>query len=123
PFPEGVSGQGYSLRLLYDGGRTEAVIVNRGGPAEVRLVLRSRMAIQWNRELRMAAGDSIQVEIPAADKGKEVLSLGLFDGDHRLLAERLFLNTAEDYRVSVTTDEQVYGKRKKVTVRLRVTDG
>src|SRR5690606_10834934 len=121
-FPEGASGQGYSFRLLRHVGRTEALLVNRGGPSDVTLVLRSRMDVRWSRTLRMAVVDSMRVEIPATDKGNEVLSLGLFDEDHRLLAERLFLNTEEDYRVSVTTDEQVYGKRKKVTVRLKVTD-
>ncbi|RZF60235.1 hypothetical protein [Sphingobacterium corticibacterium] len=86
-------------------------------------MLRSRGNILWNAPVAVIPGDSAIVRVPTADFPKGILSLAVFDGNNRPWAERLFMNKEQDdYRVGISTDQQGYGTKKKVTVTVRVTD-
>ncbi len=114
---------GYHLRLYNDTTGCRAVIRNDGAEGEALLVLRSLNEVIWSHPVQVMPGDSVMMELPVRDLPKGIWNLALFDGNNRLRAERLFMNKqTDDYQVTITTEQQEYGPRKRVKVRMQVTD-
>ena len=121
--PSSEQGAGYLLKLYNDTAGCRAVIWNDGAAGEALLVLRSLDEMIWSHSVEVLPGDSVMLELPVHDLPKGIWNLSLFDGNNRLRAERLFMNKqTDDYQVMISTEQQEYGPRKRVQVRIQVTD-
>lgn len=115
--------EGFSLKLRQDSTGSSAVVRNHGRDSTALLVLRTNRGILWSAEQEILPDDSATVLVPANKFPKDILSLSVFGGNGTPHAERLFLNKDEDdYRISINTEQHDYGTKRKVIVRLRVTD-
>jgi len=122
-FPLSMEPNGYGLKVQNNKDGLEAIVHNRGVKGDAMLALRSKGTILWTKLLRINPGDSAKFQVPAENFSKNIISLAIFDQNNNVQAERYFFNKEkEDYNVSIHTNEQDYGMRKKVTVKLRVTD-
>ena len=62
------------------------------------------------------------VRMPLVNVPKGLKTITIFDSLGRPLAERMvFVHYSEEQKVSITSDQQAYGQRKKVTFRLSLT--
>jgi hypothetical protein len=124
-FPK-VENRGYSMRVLRQKDKAlHAIVKNTGENGAAYLVLRNYESILWNKVVNLASGDSLNVILPVTDLNKDIFNLAIFDQTGNLKAERLFLNKAEEvegYSLDIQTDEQAYGTRKKVTVKIVAKD-
>lgn len=117
------AGGDYTLRLLDGPTGRRAVVHSHGSGGSALLVARSADEVVWSHGLEIAAGGSAAVDIPAGSLPPGVWSVSVFDGEGGLHAERLFGTAGPgDPRVSVDTDRGEYGRKGKVTVRLKATD-
>jgi hypothetical protein len=114
---------GYSLKL-YSGSTGYRGLVRNSGPSgKALLLMRSLDKVVWSHPVNVKSGDSLSIDFPAINLPKGMWNLALFDHENKLQAERLFLNKQkEDYKVTIHTEQQDYGTKKKVTVRLQVVD-
>jgi hypothetical protein len=123
PFNPVIENKGYTLKITKQKDNRKVVIKNLGCDANTVLILRSFEEILWSQPITVASGDSAVVNVPTGNFSKQVLNVGVFDKVGDLLSERLFLNDmGDDYHVSIKTDQQIYGLRKKVTVSVNVSD-
>ncbi|MXV15122.1 hypothetical protein [Hufsiella ginkgonis] len=119
-----VEPSGYALVMQQDEDATDAMIYNRGAQAEALLVIRTYDSLAWKMPVTIPPGKALKVNMPLEDLPKGMLSLAIFDGSGRAVAERLFMNkrNEDDYHVVMKTDQPSYGVRKKVTVSLNITN-
>jgi hypothetical protein len=114
---------GYHLTVKHHNNKLQVSIFNQGEDPNAILVLRSINELLWNSPLTIASGDSVWVDVPAEEFPKGVLSLAVFNQQGKPECERLFLNQpATGYQVTIKTDQQQYGLRKKVTANISITD-
>ncbi|MES2776168.1 MAG: hypothetical protein V4722_18465 [Bacteroidota bacterium] len=98
-------------------------IVNRGAAGSINLVLRSFSEILWSKTLSLGSGFRQEVSIPTAAFSQQVVSIAIIDDQKQVRAERLLLTRPTgDVQLSIRTDKEVYGTRKRVTVNLVTTD-
>ncbi|MFD2164336.1 hypothetical protein ACFSJU_18145 [Paradesertivirga mongoliensis] len=124
-YPVDVEDKGYALSVTQRGNKSIAAIKNRSESGNALLVFRTLDKILLAKPLSVAAGDSIAVPFIFREIPKEVVSIFVLDESLNVKSERLILNKPgqEDYKVSLTTQQSVYGTRKKVEVNLEVKNG
>ena len=87
-------------------------------PRKIALRLHDYTSTYFIKEYNLKEADRA-IEIPLTDVPKGLKEITVFDSLGRPLAERLiFSHYNNDKKINVTTDQEVYGKRNKVTLKL-----
>ncbi len=114
---------GVSLKTHSDKKNISTVLYNTGKTDSVNLVVRSFNKVVWHQPFHINTGDSVTVNLPAADLPDWLLNLAVFDTTVLPRAERLLNNPkGEKYTVGFTVDQAQKNGNTEAKVTLHVSD-